>query len=162
MIDRKYIAEPYEEIKQKILAGQRLGCPEQLSYLTAGETLYSEVMLPCWASQPTARPSFTNIMASLETMLGEEGLAQYEEMFSDYMRRLPLIHREGEDAPQPLPSLSHSQNQSGYIRINSVDCGGGAGAYIKMETAERNPADEGYSRHTTTGGGYIALRDINK
>ena len=101
-------------------------------------------MLPCWREQPSARPSFTNIMASLEMMLKEEGLAEYEKMFSRYMRRLPLIHREreGEDTPNLQPPLSASQDQSGYIRIN--------------------PRDEGYSGHTTTAGGYIALQDIDR
>ena len=122
-------------------------------------------MLPCWTALPTARPSFTDILVSLEKMLGEEGQEQYELMFTNYMRRLPLIHRDGEDEGEevvdtsklPLPP-SDSQDHGGYIQINSADCGGGggAGSYIKMETAE------GYARYSTTAGGYIALQDINK
>ena len=97
-------------------------------------------------------------------MLGEEGLAQYHQMFSYYMKRLPLIHRKGEDNPQP-PPLSDSQDQSGYIRINPADCGagGGSASYIEMEQVmERKAGDEGYSRYSATTGGYIALVDINK
>ena len=104
-------------------------------------------------------------------MLGEEGLAQYRQMFTSYMKRLPLIHRKGEeeeeeeeDNPQPAP-LSDSQGQSGYFRINPADggAGGGAASYIEMEEArERKAGDEGYSRYSTTTGGYIALVDINK
>ena len=93
-------------------------------------------------------------------------MEKYEEMRRSYMARLPLIHREAEDTARPL-SQSQPGPGPGYIRINSVESpGAGASSdssasYIKLERAERGPGEEGYSRHTTTGGGYIALMDIS-
>ena len=74
------VAEPYEEIKQKILAGQRLSCPTWLHCLAGGETLYTEVMLPCWASRSViARLSLVQLLQYC-ALIGRE--LQSDEIFS--------------------------------------------------------------------------------
>ena len=91
-------------------------------------------MLPCWATQPASRPAFASLASSLENLLGEEGRRRYEEMFSSYMERLPVIQRSGLETP--LPPYSQSE------------------AYIEMERT-----DGGYSRPRSRG--YITLEDLN-
>ena len=108
-------------------------------------------MTPCWASSASLRPSFSSLASSLETLLGEEGLSEYQEMYSSYMARLPILHRVWAREETPLPPYPGE----GYIQLEA-----GAGinkdsSYIEMEN------NTGYSRHTTTPGGYIALMDIS-
>ena len=129
-------SEPYEEIKQKILAGERLGCPDQLRLVTGGETLYSEVMLPCWSSHPHTRPTFSSLVSRLEVLVGEERVSQYQDMVRSYMQRLPLIQRTGRETP--LPPYIQSEKTDNY--------------YMKMEAAE---ADR------VRPSGYIALGHVN-
>ena len=56
-------------MKQKILKGGRLECPEECKHIAGGRTVYDKIMLPCWASVASARPSFTSVAESLETLL---------------------------------------------------------------------------------------------
>lgn len=85
-------------------------------------------MLPCWATQPTTRPAFATLAASLENMLGEEGRRRYEEMARSYMERLPLIQRSGKDTPPP----PYSQAEE-YIPMEGTDVGSSRPGYIALE-----------------------------
>ena len=149
-------SEPYEEIKQKILAGERLPCPEQCEHLAGGRTVYDDVMRPCWASTASHRPSFSSLASSLEALLGEEGVTDYRDMYTSYMKRLPLLQRQTEEREEtPLPPYPGE----GYVQIEAAD-GLNRDSYIKMESGGQ--CDTGYSRHVATPGGYIALVDVNK
>ena len=141
-------------MKQKILKGGRLECPEECKHIAGGRIVYDKIMLPCWASVASARPSFTSIAESLETLLGEEGVREYQDMYTSYMRDLPLLHKETVREETPLPPYPGE----GYIQFEAAEVRTGDPSYVEMETAERR--DEGYSIQTTSPGGYIALVDI--
>ena len=141
-------------MKQKILKGGRLECPEECKHIAGGRIVYDKIMLPCWASVASARPSFTSIAESLETLLGEEGVREYQDMYTSYMRDLPLLHKETVREETPLPPYPGE----GYIQFEAAELRTGDPSYVEMETAERR--DEGYSIQTTSPGGYIALVDI--
>jgi len=154
--NKPYGFEPYEEIKQKILAGERLPCPEQCEHLAGGRTVYDDVMRPCWASTASHRPSFSSLASSLEALLGEEGVTDYRDMYTSYMKRLPLLQRQTEEREEtPLPPYPGE----GYVQFEAAD-GLNRDSYIKMESGGQ--CDAGYSRHVATPGGYIALVDVNK
>ena len=149
-------SEPFEEIKQKILAGERLPCPEQCDHLAGGRTVYDDVMRPCWASTASHRPSFSSLASSLEALLGEEGVTDYRDMYTSYMKRLPLLQRQTEEKEKtPLPPYAGEE----YVQFEAAD-GLNRDSYIKMESGGQ--CDAGYSRHVATPGGYIALVDVNK
>ena len=136
-------------MKEKILKGGRLECPEQCDHIAGGRTVYDKIMKPCWASLASNRPSFTSLAESLEGLLGTEGVKEYQDMYSSYMRDLPLLHREtGGREDTPLPPYPGK----GYIQVEADM------TYVKMESGQRK--DVGYSIHTASPGGYIALVDI--
>ena len=114
-------------------------------------------MTPCWSSSASLRPSFSSLACSLESLLGEDGLSEYQEMYRSYMARLPILHRLGTREETPLPPYQPSPAE-GYIQLEAVagiNKDSSPSSYIKMEN------NAGYSRHTTTPEGYIALMDIS-
>ena len=164
----------------KILNGKRLECPDTMELIEGGEAVYSEVMRSCWAARPEDRPGVAALVSALGGFLGEAGRRQYEAAYSDYMAQLPLIHRgHGEDAEVETDPASASSGyidpataaapDTGYIQISEVQQSpgeGGGNPYIQLseaagELGQHVSPDRGYSRLTSTEGGYIQLSPLN-
>ena len=130
-----------------------------------GDTVYREVMLRCWEAVPGDRPSTGDLVTTLESLLGEEGEAEYEAMFREYMDHKPLILREGNSAErEKCGDKTPAEASSGYIQMSEAV--GESNHYIQlgqmsqMSGGDGSDRQQGYSVHTMSPGGYITLTDM--
>ena len=119
-------------------------------------------MLRCWKARPEARPSTSELVTSLRSLLGAE--AEYEVMLREYMDTLPLIHRETEDSKRGREDKT-PEASSGYIQMSEAVSGGQeVSPYIQVSQVSEMPevreGQPGYSVHTMSPGGYITLTDM--
>ena len=96
---------------RRILAGERLACPSDLS-----PEIYTDILLACWEEEPDQRPSFTSLLTRLASQVGEERLAESREVESRYMSRLPLLYRDR----QHTVSDGFNNGDSEYIQLSHM------------------------------------------
>ena len=78
-------------------------------------------MLRCWEAVPGDRPSTGDLVTTLESLLGEEGGAEYRAMFREYMDHKPLILREGNSAErEKCGDKTPAEASSGYIQMSEA------------------------------------------